>query len=93
MPPAIARTAEKQAAAETVRTVIARLFAAGGDKAAFAHRLNVCLHASQCGRICSRLVKAPGVAGVHCVDVATGKITPLYETLDDPAFLCPEGLF
>jgi hypothetical protein len=42
------------------RRLIDQLFAAGQAEAAAAHRLNVCLHATPCGRICERLVKAPG---------------------------------
>ena len=56
-------------------------------------RLDLCCTASKCGRLCSRLVKQPGKAGVYCVDVRTGQHCDLYESLAEPDFVCPEGLF
>jgi ferredoxin len=46
-------------------------------KAAFRQRLSICCRASRCGRICDRLVKQPGKAGVHCVDIETNSKTAL----------------
>ena len=56
-------------------------------------RLSICCRASQCGRICYRLVKQPGKAGVYCVDIVTNSKTGLYEALTDRDFKCPEGCF
>ena len=57
------------------------------------HRLSHCTHATDCGRLCERLVKAPGKALVWCVDFETGDRTPLYESLARPEFHCPRGRF
>lgn len=80
-------------AKRTSRDIIQGLFDKGKKGAAFRHRLTQCLHASDCGRICRRLVKAYGIRIVACVDAHTGEETPLYESLEDPEFECPEGLF
>lgn len=53
----------------------------------------ICGRATDCGRLCKRLVKAPGLGQVHCVDIATGEKTELYPALEDPDFHCPEGRF
>lgn len=78
--------------AET-RSLIQGLFARGAGSAAFKHRLSQCVHASDCGRVCERLVKWAGKAGVFCVDVKTGEKTLLYPALERPEFHCPEGRF
>ena len=57
------------------------------------HRFAVCVHASDCRRLCPRLVKGPGISQVACVNIETGEQRPLYESLEDPDFECPEGLF
>ena len=74
------------------REIIDALFSKN-PKAAAAHRLNQCLRASKCGRLCARLVKAPGVADVRCVNIETGAAIPLYEALEHADFHCPEGRF
>jgi len=56
-------------------------------------RLAACCHASNCGRLCPRLIKQPGKTGVWCVDLAAHTSTDLYAALSDPAFHCPEGRF
>ena len=71
-----------------LRGVIERDPAAGAK-----HRLAYCTHATDCGRLCERLVKAPGKALVWCVDIETGERRPLYESLADTEFRCPLGLF
>ena len=76
-----------------VGAAIARLFARGKPEAAFRHRLAQCLHASDCGRLCERLVKAPGKSSVWCVDVPTGERVELYPALEREDFHCPEGRF
>ena len=77
--------------------VIGGLFAAGKAEAAFKHRLSQCCHASDCGRLCRRLIKGPGVSQVRCNinygDDGQPALADLYESLKDPAFKCPEGLF
>lgn len=78
--------------AET-RGLIQALFARGAGLAAFKHRLAQCLHASDCGRICERLVKWPGKSLVCCVDSKTGEKTLLYPALESKDFRCPEGRF
>lgn len=72
--------------------MIAALFACGKEKAGAWHRLQQCLHATDCGRVCERLVKAPGKM-VWCVDVKTGAKVELYEALERAEFQCPERRF
>ena len=70
--------------------------AAGGDVKArdeFHRRLSICCRATECGRICRRLVKQPGKAGVWCVDIVSGVKVGLYEALARGDFRCPEGRF
>jgi len=76
---------------ERTRAVLAGLFARR-PAAAAAHRLMICCRASRCGRLCERLVKAPGLQA-WCVDLRAGRRTDLYAALADPAFRCPEGRF
>lgn len=66
---------------------------ADSPDALFRWRLDVCCKASQCGRICPRLIKQPGKAGVYCVDIQTGRRHNLYDSLADSNFNCPAGLF
>jgi len=75
------------------REAIYQLFCHGENDAAFMERLACCCRASRCGRLCNRLVKAPGAAKVYCVAVKTGTKTLLYRALADPDFACPEGRF
>ena len=84
---------EKQPVRQSPREMIGELFAAEQSAAAFKHRLFQCTHATGCGRLCERLVKQPGKAGVYCVDVKTGEQIDLYTALEAPAFACPMGLF
>jgi len=56
-------------------------------------RLTLCCRATQCGRICRRLIKQPGKAGVWCVDLPAGQKVNLYDALAQPEFQCPEGVF
>ena len=65
----------------------------GGPAAEFQRRLTICCRASKCGRLCPRLIKQPGRAGVWCVDIQTGSRIYLYEALADPAFKCPQERF
>ena len=74
----------------STRDSIAVLFERGNIKGAFAHRLTQCAHASECGRLCKRLVKGLGVSQIHCVNE---EAVNLYEALENPDFICPEGLF
>jgi hypothetical protein len=77
-----------------IRGVVGGLFAAGKSKPAARLRQEICLHATECGLICERLVKGYGKAQVHCVDPDTGKaVATLYEALENPEFTCPIGLF
>jgi len=75
------------------REIITGLFARGQAQAAFTHRIGQCVHASDCGRLCERLVKAPGKALVWCVDPQTGERTELYPALEDAGFRCPQARF
>jgi len=85
---------EREAEAfDDVAAEVRRRAAAESPDAVFRHRLGVCCRASRCGRLCPRLVKQPGKAGVWCVDIMTGGKTTLYEALVDPDFRCPEGHF
>jgi ferredoxin len=59
----------------------------------FRRRFMICCQATRCGRICSRLVKQPGKAGVWCVDIQTLEKIELYPALGDPDFACPERHF
>jgi hypothetical protein len=63
------------------------------ERQMFAKRLLRCSTASVCHRLCPRLVKAPGVALVYCVDPVAGKKVDLYNALADPEFACPDGRF
>ncbi len=59
----------------------------------FARRLSVCCRATQCRRLCDRLVKQPGKAGVYCVDIPAGRMVNLYDHLARHDFRCPEHRF
>jgi len=82
---------------EVLAAMYAGLAAREGDEKArqglMRHRLHHCLAASTCGRLCPRLVKDPGTAGVWCVDLAVGTKTLLYPALESLAFECPEKRF
>ena len=56
-------------------------------------RLAWCATASECGRLCPRLVKGPGVSQVFCVDIETGERIDLYAALAQREFRCPRGMF
>jgi hypothetical protein len=75
--------------------MIADLFSGGRAADAASHRLFQCTHASDCRKLCERMVKEPGVAGVFCVDITTSPIQKiaLYPVLEDPDFSCPRGRF
>jgi len=66
---------------------------ARGNETVLQQRLTACCQASPCGRICERLIKQPGKAGVYCVDIETGEKVHLYDALADPSFACPKGRF
>lgn len=83
---------DKQQKKRSQREAIQSLFARNA-KAAFNHRLSICCHATDCGRLCPRLVKGPGIAIVKCVDVQTGQQADLYEALAKAEFACPLDLF
>ncbi len=59
----------------------------------FHYRLGLCCRATECGRLCKRLVKQPGKAGVWCVDVESSTSTNLYQALAKSHFTCPDGVF
>ncbi len=59
----------------------------------FYYRLGLCCRATEYGRLCKRLVKQPGKAGVWCVDVVANARTNLYLALAKPSFTCPDGIF
>ena len=76
--------------------MIAVLFARGdtdATDAALRHRLNQCCHGTECGRLCTWLIKAPGVALVHCTHPDHPEPLLLYPALEDPEFACPLGRF
>jgi hypothetical protein len=73
----------------TTRLKLANLFKNKKEKQAFRHRLATCVRATNCGRLCDRLIKGLGKSEVYCT---TYKIH-LYSALEDPAFECPKGLF
>lgn len=75
------------------RRHLARLLADGKAEAFFAMRLMLCATASQCGRLCRRLVKGPGTAGPRCVHIQTGQSHDLYASLAEATFTCPEDRF
>ena len=74
------------------RKLVAGLFGQGKVDAAIFHRYAACCRASECKRLCKRLVKAPGVQA-FCVDINTGEKTDLYASLGDSTFKCPDGRF
>ena len=75
------------------REIIMRLQQRAGSKAMARARLAICMRASPCGRICTRLIKGPGIANVACVNIATAISVPLYEALENPDYVCPENRF
>ena len=91
------RSGKRESIRRQLSEIYARVLAAHGQEKAvaamLAHRLAQCTHASECGRLCARLVKGPGVSEIYCVDIETGEKTPLYEALENPDFECPLGLF
>ena len=78
---------------EPRRRHLAHLFQTARAGAAFAVRLALCASASQCGRLCPRLVKPPGAAGAKCVDLESQTQLDLYASLEDPSYHCPENRF
>jgi len=64
-----------------------------GKDALLKQRLAQCTHASECGRLCERLVKAPGKSQVFCVNIDSGEKIELYLALGRLEFECPEGRF
>jgi hypothetical protein len=75
------------------REAIEQLFCHGQNDAAFMERFFCCVRASECGRLCERLIKAPGSAEAHCVDLDARTKILLYQALADPRFVCPKGRF
>lgn len=71
------------------RAVIAGIFERNGPEIALRQRLMLCATATECGRLCERLIKGPGKTQVTCVDPESGQQTSLYECLIDPEFQCP----
>ncbi len=59
----------------------------------FHYRLGLCCCATQCGRLCKRLVKQPGKAGVWCVDVEAKARTNLFQALARPDFTCSDEVW
>ena len=80
-------------AAQFRRDFIARLFAKGKVIQAAHHRINQCLHASECGRLCRWLVKGPGIELVDCCHPGLPKRIKLYPALEDASFVCPDEKF
>ena len=91
----MARCRDMDAAARVRRRrwVIAELYEAGRIEHAARQRLTWCCRASDCGRICERLIKGPGKMLVSCADVNTGEQIDLYAAIADPTFQCPAGLW
>lgn len=54
------------------------------------HRLMWCCTATECGRICERLVKGPGKQA-HCVDIESGRSIDLYALIASQDSSCPMG--
>jgi hypothetical protein len=80
-------------ASQGVTDAVANLFKIGAVGAAKLVRKNICCSSSPCGCWCARLVKAPGVAPVYCVDPVTGEKIDLHRALAAPTFRCPDGRF
>jgi len=80
-------------ARQAAREVISRLFLAGRQEAAARHRLEICLHASPCGRPCRWFVKGPGATLAWCSHPRLPEPLRLYPALRDEAFACPEGFW
>jgi hypothetical protein len=95
-PPCIGRNGTNGGTRALILAVHAAHVARGFPDSASAlasHRLRICVSASDCGRICPRLIKGPGVAEVRCADISTGTQIPLYSALENPDFECPERRF
>jgi len=56
-------------------------------------RLTWCCTASECGRLCPRLLKGPGASQVRCLQADGRTTVDLYDALADPDFHCPDGQF
>ncbi|MDD4890331.1 MAG: hypothetical protein PHU85_10415 [Phycisphaerae bacterium] len=69
---------------------------AGTPRELFIHRFSRCCHATDCGRLCERLVKGPGKDSVQCwsnYPASPADMRHLYESLQERTFACPAGLF
>ena len=77
---------------QSTQQTIARLFEQGKTRRAMFHRLSLCCHAGDCGRLCRWLVKGPGVRA-FCVGPAGDVRRDLYAALAKPDFRCPDGRF
>lgn len=62
-------------------------------KAAAKHRVEVCYHASECGRLCRWLVKGPGIELVRCQHPSLPVAPNLYESTGRVESQCPEGFW
>ena len=72
------------------------LAAAKTPRELFIHRFSRCCHATEYGRLCERLVKEPGKAGVKCwmnFPHTPATILDLYAKLEGRDFFCPANLF
>ena len=72
------------------------LKAATTPKELFIHRFARCCHATQCGRLCERMVKGPGKSQVQCwmnFPNTPAAMLDLYAKLHERDFFCPADLF
>jgi len=82
---------DRAALAKRRREIIAGVLATGNIDHAARQRLTWCCTAAECGKLCSRLVKGPGVGSVRCVDIETGRGFDLYAAIRLFDFHCPAG--
>lgn len=80
---------------EAILGIHTKLMANGREKYAVEsmskQRLAICLHASDCGRLCVRLVKALGIDEVYCVDPDKLTKVRLYAETERPEAECLLG--
>ena len=92
------RTSKPQSTRKSIAALFERGNVKGGNvKGGKLHRLRNCCSATDCGLLCTRLVKAPGRSPVICMDApdspGSAPHVNLYAALADPDFKCPEGRF
>ena len=75
------------------RQTLLRLFANGRREQAIRHRFALCVHASNCGRLCRWLIKGQGIELIDCYHPKLPHHVKLYPAREDASFACPDEKF